>query len=214
MKKETTRQKALKELKSIWELCNKLKTDGVEYNRDDWFKMTYEERYEILSLLDYMKKYDWIELQQGALGWPMSISPTSIGIDMIEDTLNNEQPQPIQNIFNVTNNSGVVATDAHDFIINNNTTSLEELEKIIEDKISNQDDRKEILSSIAELKEKLENNQPIEKGFLSKIGSKIQKYSWLIAPLADNILSYAFGFLPGISLKNILSGNSSDKTSL
>lgn len=106
--------------------------------------------------------------------------------------INTEHKNPITNQFNITNaNGSVIGTSEHATI--NNSYNLDEIKKIIDEKISDANDKQQLQDLVNSLKAITENDLPVRKGTLSKFGDVLTKYSWVTGPIAKSLISWAVG---------------------
>lgn len=178
-------------LKSIYQSSNRSnKYITIEYSRDDFINLPKEKRNKLEGLLFFMEDKGWISKYHPCIGAPISYKLTSKGIEIAEGvTQTNSSTSPI---FNINNFNGILGDNAQGNVFNYGST-IEDFKKLVADNEPSTAIQKEILESLQALINKINANQPIEKGCLEKIGSKIQNCSWLSGPIVSMLLKYFTG---------------------
>jgi hypothetical protein len=106
--------------------------------------------------------------------------------------INNEHKSPITNQFNINTANGSIIGSSQNATINN-SYNLDEIKKIIDEKISDANDKQQLQDLVKSLKAIIENDLPVRKGALSKFGDVLTKYSWVTGPIAKSLISWAVG---------------------
>lgn len=179
---------AKERLKDIYAYCNEQQRWEFAISRDKLFAMPSGERNTMQMHFKIMEEEGWIENYAPSVGTPHSYKLTTRGIKCAENIIG--MPVVHTTNYNVTNaNNSIIGDNA-----NNNTfnvgVSIEDLQLLVEQNLSDREERKEILTTLSSLLEKMESNQPLEKGFLEKISDKLQKCSWLSSPVTALIIRY------------------------
>lgn len=179
---------AKERLKGIYEYCNEKKRWEFALSRDKLFALPSEERNTMKMHFKIMEEEGWIETYAPSIGTPYSYKLTAKGIKCVEDIVG--MPVVHTTTYHVTNaNNSIIGDNA-----NNNTfnvgVDIKDLQILIEQNLSDREERKEILATLSSLVEKMETNQPLEKGFLAKISDKLQKCSWLSSPITALVIRY------------------------
>ncbi|WP_371367648.1 hypothetical protein SRRS_15080 [Sporomusa rhizae] len=175
----------LKQMHSI--ICkNNLRSYNI--SRDTFMALDNNVRTELERNIKFMREEGWIVPFTICSGLPVSYTLTSQGIKVAEDIVQNQVIQHTNYNIGVANNS-IVGDNAHDNIINIGI-SFDELKSLIEQNFPDQFVRNEILDVIKSLQDKMTSNQPLEKGFLSKINDKFESCSWLSSGVASLVLQY------------------------
>jgi hypothetical protein len=106
--------------------------------------------------------------------------------------INNEHKSHITNQYNINTATGSIIGPSQNATINN-SYNLDEIKKIIDEKVSDVNDKQQLQDLIKSLKAITENDLPVRKGTLSKFGDILTKYSWITEPIAKSLISWAVG---------------------
>lgn len=106
--------------------------------------------------------------------------------------INNEHKSPITNQYNINTANGSIIGPSQNATINN-SYNLDEIKKIIDEKVSDTNDKQELQDLIKSLKAITENNIPLQKGTLSRFGDTLAKHTWITGPIAKSLISWAIG---------------------
>lgn len=145
----------------------------------------------VLTVADHLEHSDLIsiEVNEGTM-----YTITAKGVDRVEGT----EPQPQQNVSNTWNLSGNFNQSA---IGTHNTNSFTgEFDfSTVEQRIEAEGgaDKEELRELVAELRDLLENEGTINKGFLSRWNDKLKECDWLAGAVSGWLLNFATRSLGG-----------------
>jgi hypothetical protein len=179
---------AVQQLKKIHTILRKNGWSSYNIERDTYMSMDSENRNEMDRNFKFMREEGWITPHTPCVGLPVSYALTSQGIKVAEDIV--EKPVIQQTHYHVTNATNSIIGDGASNNTFNVGFAIEDLQLLVEKNLSDREERKELLTTLNNLFGKIESNQPLEKGFLSKISDKLQNYSWLSSPVTALILRY------------------------
>ena len=186
----STYDDALDMLKQIHTRIQKSNSRSYAINRDDEYyqKMDLSQRNELERLYRFLLDKGWVEKYFDSKDTFISCRLTPLGTQQAEGTLEKQAIQQTTFNIGVANNSIMGNNASHNVI--NVGISFEELRSLIEQGFSDQNERNEILSTLKHLQDRMDSNQPLEKGLLANITDIIQKNAWISSPITAMVLKY------------------------
>lgn len=179
---------AKERLKDIYEYCKEKEKWEFAVSRDRFLSMTSGERNTMKMHFKIMEEEGWIEKYAPSLGTPYSFKLTTSGIKCAENFV--EKPVVQTTNYHVTNaNNSIIGNNPHNNTINVGI-SFEELISLVNQQFLEINERRELLDILNNLQEKINSSQPLEKGLLSKINSKLENCSWLSSGIASQVIQY------------------------
>ena len=175
------------QLKQMYEIIKKNNLPAYNIGRDDYLAMNKDERSEMDRNFQFMKEEGWIRSYTPCVGIPVSFAITSQGIKVVEEIAENPSASSA-NTYNVFNPSNSIIGGSNNII--NVGLSFDDLNTLIEQHFSSQNERNEILDALNSLQTKISSNQPLEKGVLAKINDKLESCSWLSSGIAAHVIHY------------------------
>lgn len=159
----------------------------LRIDSDTYRAMPVDEKIQLNESIHYLLQKGFIQKYALCTGMPVSYKITALGIDEIEQikVISN----PANNIIINGNVSGIVGHNVTGNTINQGC-SLEEFKKLLDSSISNKQEVEEIKKLLEPLFQRMENNEPLDKGVLGNISDHLQKHEGLYTTLLTLIMSY------------------------
>lgn len=177
-------QESLKLLKIIYDLKGK----PYSISRGDYNQLDIESKDTLLECIRYLEEENLITPYGRCVGLPISHKITSKGIRMIEQVPAPSAQSSNNFVFN-GNVFGIVGNNVTGNTINQGC-SLEEFKSLLESSISNKQEVEAIKTLLEPLFQRMENNEPLDKGILCNISDHLQKHEGLYTTLLTLIASY------------------------
>lgn len=170
-------------------------------NRNELFKVSYDvlwkDNINAGRILNYGR---WaIDPSATDMNELLEIGNNDISLKLIDyidleltKLINNTKETVVTNQFNITSATGSIIGTQENATISN-SYNLDELEKIIDHKVSDINDKQQLQDLIKSLKAITENNIPVQKGTLARFGDILAKHAWITGAIAKSLIGWMTG---------------------
>ena len=174
-------------LKLIYDVAKNRPYMEYELDRNTFWGLPEEDRNEMQQSIRYLVNEGYVKNFMRCVGRPISCTLTPKGIRQIEGIVVPAQ-QPLSFTIN-GNNYGIFGNQVTGNTVNNSCT-FDDVKRQVDETVIDETDKKEIMETLNHLAKLMEVDAPIEKGAISKISDKLEKYQSLVAPFISFFLGY------------------------
>lgn len=180
-------EQAMHILKLIYDIAKNRPYMEYELDRTDFYNLPKNDQNEIQQSVDYLLNEGYLVPHIPRIGLVISCKLTPKGIQYIEGITQSNQ-QPLSFTIN-GNNYGIFGNQVTGNTVNNSCT-FEDVKRQVDETVIDETDKKEIMETLNRISMLMEMDAPIEKGAISKISGKLEKYQSLVAPFISFFLGY------------------------
>nr|DAG85946.1 MAG TPA: hypothetical protein [Caudoviricetes sp.] len=174
---------ALSLLEQIYDAQNSYGAYNIA--RDTFDNLSLKYRQSLEQQVKYLKDSGYVENHTPCSGLPISLVPTALGIQKVENIQTNASPSI--NIMGA--NYGIVGDNNSSNIINNNCT-FSDVQELVNSSDFSEEDKALLLKELKSLYDRIEMKAPIEQGMLSSIADKIKDYQPLLGAVLSSLTTF------------------------
>lgn len=178
---------SMKLLKKIYDECNHNQSFNIL--KKDYDSYSPQDRHDLNSKLQYLSESGFIKNHTPCVGLPISVRITPEGIRTIENIKSTLTPHSanVTNIYG--NNYGIIGSNNSANSISN-SFSFQDIQRIIHESTASDEEKKLLEEALKPLYDRIQINAPLEKGVLSSVEGKIQKYQTLLSAVIQSVVSF------------------------